>query len=169
MTAAPSWVQAASRQAAEDFTLHVNGENRTVTCRPDVPLLYVLRGQLELTGTRFGCGLGQCGACTVLLDGRPVTSCDLPVRSAVGHQVTTVEGLSAGGRPSRVQEAFLAEQAAQCGYCMSGLVVAATALLAESPRPAEEEVRHRLDGHLCRCGSHQRVVRAVLRAAEQAS
>jgi nicotinate dehydrogenase subunit A len=169
MTAGPSWVQEAARQESEDFSLHVNGEARTVTCRPGVPLLYVLRGQLGLTGTRFGCGLGQCGACTVLLDGQPAASCDLPVWSAAGHEVTTVEGLSDGGRPSPVQEAFLAEQAAQCGYCMSGLVVAATALLAESPDPAEEEIRQRLDGHLCRCGSHQRVIRAVRRAAEQVS
>lgn len=165
MTSAPSWVATAARQTPSDFAIDVNGKRHTVRCRPDVPLLYVLRRQLGLVGTRFGCGLGQCGACVVLMDGRPVNSCDLPMWSAAEHQITTIEGLSADGEPGPVQQAFLAEQAAQCGYCMSGLIVAATALLADSPRPTEPEVRRALDGHLCRCGSHQRVVRAVMRAA----
>jgi CO/xanthine dehydrogenase Mo-binding subunit/aerobic-type carbon monoxide dehydrogenase small subunit (CoxS/CutS family) len=148
----------------EEFCLVVNGAERTVACEPDTPLLDVLRGDLGLCGPRFGCGLGLCGACYVLVDGRARSSCDLPV-SAVSGAVTTVEGLEAGGRLHPVQQAFLDEQAAQCGYCSSGMVISAVALLRDQPAPSEQEVRRALDGNLCRCGCHGRIVRAVLRAA----
>lgn len=144
--------------------LEVNGAPREVAAHPDTPLLYVLRNDLGLTGSRFGCGSGQCGACFVLVDGRPVASCDLPASFAEGKKVTTIEGL--GGR-HRVQKALVAEQAAQCGYCMSGIVMVCVFLLQRNPRPTEQEVRLALDKNLCRCGSHNRVVRAVLRAANE--
>ena len=148
------------------LTLRVNGESREVESDdPDIPLLYVLRGDLGLTGTRFGCGLAQCGACTVLVGGRAVRSCIAPARSVVGQEVVTIEGLGSPERPDPVQAAFIAEQAAQCGYCTAGLVMSARALLARTPRPTEEQVREGLAGNLCRCGSHARVIRAVLRAA----
>ncbi|HET9650747.1 MAG TPA: (2Fe-2S)-binding protein [Usitatibacter sp.] len=145
--------------------LNVNGAVRAVEANPDTPLLYVLRNDLGLVGSRFGCGIGLCGACFVLVDGRPMASCDLPVSQLVGKKVTTVEGLGAGGELHRVQKALIDEQAAQCGYCMSGIAVSAAALLAANQRPSEKEVREALDKHLCRCGSHNRVVRAVLKAA----
>ena len=131
----------------------------------DTPLLYVLRNALGLKGTRFGCGTEQCGACVVLVDGAPAYSCTTPVSAVQDRRVTTVEGLSRDGRPHPLQEALLAEQAGQCGYCLSGIVMRAAALLAANPRPTEQEVRAALDPHLCRCGSHNRIVRAVLRAA----
>ncbi|WP_281369133.1 (2Fe-2S)-binding protein [Phytohabitans rumicis] len=139
----------------------MNGERQTVEGPPDRTLLDALRGELGLLGTRFGCGMGLCGACFVLLDGRPAPSCDLPLWSAAGKQVTTIEGLT----PHPVQEAFLAEQAAQCGYCVSGILVSAAALLASDPHPDAATVAAALDRHLCRCGAHQRMVRAVVRAA----
>ncbi len=145
----------------------VNGATREVVAKPDTPLLYVLRNDLGLVGSRFGCGSGQCGACYVLIDGRPMACCDLPVSFAVGKQITTVEGLGAHGELHAVQRALIAEQAAQCGYCMSGIAVSAAALLSRNPSPSENEVRQALDKHLCRCGSHNRVVRAVLRAAHE--
>jgi nicotinate dehydrogenase subunit A len=146
------------------YTLTVNGTVHDVTAEPDTMLLPVLRS-LGLSGSRFGCGLGQCGACLVLLDGRPVPSCDLPMWSAADRQVTTVEGLAGDdGRPHPVQEAVLAEQAGQCGYCLSGILVAAAALLADNPRPTEADVNAALERNLCRCGVHGRVVRAVVRA-----
>ena len=151
-----------------EFRLTVNGVERSVACEPDESLLDVLRHDLGLAGPRFGCGVGLCGACLVLLEGRARASCDLPV-SAVGGPVTTVEGLAAGGRLHRVQRAFIEEQAAQCGYCTSGMVMAAAGLLRERAAPAEEEVREALDGNLCRCGAHGRIVRAVLRAAGRTS
>lgn len=144
--------------------LEVNGASRKVEARPDTPLLYVLRNELGLTGTRFGCGSGQCGACFVLVDGKPMASCDLPVSFVENRKVTTIEGL--GGRHP-VQKALVAEQAAQCGYCMSGIVMSAVALLSQNAKPSEEEVRQSLDRNLCRCGSHNRVVRAVMRAAHE--
>ncbi|HEY5677770.1 MAG TPA: (2Fe-2S)-binding protein [Myxococcales bacterium] len=147
--------------------LNVNGAVRAVEVNPDTPLLYVLRNDLGLVGSRFGCGVGLCGACFVLVDGRPMASCDLPVSQVAGKQVTTVEGLGAGGELHRVQQALIDEQAAQCGYCMSGIAVSAAALLAANQRPSEKEVREALDKHLCRCGSHNRVVRAVLKAAHE--
>ena len=144
--------------------LEVNGASRDVEAHPDTPLLYVLRNDLGLAGTRFGCGSGQCGACFVLVDGRPTASCDLPIGSVSGKKILTIEGL--GGRHP-VQKALIAEQAAQCGYCMSGIVMSAAALLSQKPKPTEQEIRTSLDKNLCRCGSHNRVVRAVLRAADE--
>jgi nicotinate dehydrogenase subunit A len=148
------------------LTLKVNGTSREVeTDDPDIPLLYVLRGDLGLTGTHFGCGLAQCGACTVQVGGRAVRSCLAPARSVVGPEIVAIEGLGSPERPDPVQAAFIAEQAAQCGYCTAGMVMGARALLARTPRPSEQQVREALAGNLCRCGSHARVIRAVLRAA----
>ena len=148
-----------------DIQVTVNGAARVVSCAPDTPLLDVLRHDLGLTGPRFGCGAGLCGACFVLVDGEPRSSCDLPIGAAAGHEVITVEGLAAGNRLHPVQQAVLDEQAAQCGYCTAGMIVSAVALLRSSPAPTEAEARAALDGNLCRCGSHPRVIRAVLRAA----
>ena len=147
--------------------LLINGKAVDVAAKDDTPLLYVLRNDLGLVGSRFGCGSGQCGACYVLVDGRPMASCDLPVSFVAGKTVTTVEGLGKDGELHPVQKALLAEQAAQCGYCMSGIAVTAAALLAEKSSPSEGEIRQALDKHLCRCGSHNRVVRAVMRAANE--
>ena len=146
--------------------IEINGQRRRVDAAPDTPLLYVLRNDLGLTGSRFGCGNGQCGACFVLIDGRAMPSCDAPLWSLAGKQVTTIEGLGGNGEMHAVQRALVAEQAAQCGYCMSGIAVAAAALLKDNPSPSEDEVKAALDRNLCRCGSHNRVVRAVLRAAK---
>jgi aerobic-type carbon monoxide dehydrogenase small subunit (CoxS/CutS family)/ABC-type nitrate/sulfonate/bicarbonate transport system substrate-binding protein len=143
-----------------------NGRPVTTPAEPGTPLLYVLRGDLGLLGTRFGCGSGECGACFVLVDGHPVPSCDTPVETVAGKEVVTVEGLGGDG-PHPLQEEFLAGQAAQCGYCVSGILVNAAALLAAHPRPTEAAVRAHLDRNLCRCGAHNRMVRAVLRAAER--
>ena len=141
-------------------TLMVNGRVLEIDAAPNARLLDVLRDGLRLVGSREGCGANACGACHVLLDGRSVAACDTPVWAAEGHEVTTVEGLDA-----RLREAFIAEQAAQCGFCSSGMLVAAAALLRTTPQPDEMQVRQALDGHLCRCGAHNRIVRAVLRAA----
>jgi len=149
----------------ESLRLTINGAVAEVEADPDAPLLYALRNDLRLKGTRFGCGSGQCGACFVLVDGHPAPSCDTPLWSAAGKAITTVEGLGAGGELHPLQEAFLEEQAAQCGYCTSGVLISAAALLRKNPRPTEKEVRAALDRNLCRCGSHNRMVRAVLRAA----
>ena len=145
--------------------LEVNGKRHGVAADPDTPLLYVLRNDLGLAGSRFGCGSGQCGACFVLVDGRAMASCDLPISFLQGKKVTTVEGLG-DGKLHRVQEALLAEQAAQCGYCMSGIAVSAVSLLSANPSPTEAQVREALDKNLCRCGSHNRVVKAIMRAAK---
>ena len=147
--------------------LEVNGQRRSVSAGPDTPLLYVLRNDLGLVGSRFGCGTGQCGACFVIVEGKAVPSCDTPLWSVEGKKVTTVEGLAKGGELHPVQKALLAEQAAQCGYCISGIAVAAAAFLHTNPKPSEAEVRSALDRNLCRCGAHNRVVRAVLRAAKE--
>jgi nicotinate dehydrogenase subunit A len=149
----------------ESLRLTINGAAAEVKADPDSPLLYALRNDLQLKGTRFGCGSGQCGACFVLIDGHPAPSCDTPLWSAAGRAITTVEGLGAGGELHPLQKAFLDEQAAQCGYCTSGILISAAALLRKNPRPTEKEVRAALDRNLCRCGSHNRMVRAVLRAA----
>ena len=146
--------------------LQVNGMARDVEIDdPATPLLYVLRNDLGLTGTKFGCGLHQCGACTVHVDGQAIRSCSTPVSAAVGRQVTTIEGLGSPERPDPVQAAFIAEQAPQCGYCTAGLVMTARAFLQQNRRPTESEVKQALAGNLCRCGSHVRVIRAVMRAA----
>jgi nicotinate dehydrogenase subunit A len=145
--------------------LVVNGQAREVTADPETPLLYVLRNDLGLTGTKFGCGLGQCGSCTVLVGGQAMRSCMLPVQAVAGQAVTTIEGLGSPERPHPLQAAFIAEQAVQCGYCTPGIVMAAKAALDQTPRPTEAELKHALDGVLCRCGTHDRVIRAVMRAA----
>jgi nicotinate dehydrogenase subunit A len=147
--------------------LEVNGQRRGVSAGPDTPLLYVLRNDLGLVGSRFGCGTGQCGACFVIVEGKAVPSCDTPLWSVAGKKITTVEGLAKGGELHPVQKALLAEQAAQCGYCISGIAVAAAAFLSSNHNPSEKQVREALDRNLCRCGSHNRVVRAVLRAARE--
>ena len=150
------------------LTLSVNGSERPVDVPDNTPLLYVLRDELRLNGARFGCGLGQCGACTVLVEGTPVRSCSLPVKGVVGKAVTTLEGMrKPNGDLHPLQKAFLAEQAGQCGYCLPGMVMSAAALLAETPNPSEADIRTSLDGNLCRCGSHNRIVRAVKRAAAE--
>lgn len=150
----------------QDVRLTVNGAATTVHTAPDRPLLDVLRTELGLAGPRYGCGQGLCGACFVLVDGRARSSCDYPVSAAEGQQITTLEGLAGReGEPHPLQRAFLAEQAAQCGYCTSGMIVSAAALLRRNPHPAEQDVKAALEPNLCRCGSHRRVVAAVLRAA----
>jgi nicotinate dehydrogenase subunit A len=152
------------------YTLNVNGAARTVEVRdPDEPLLYVLRNSLALTGAKFGCGVGQCGACTVIIDGDAVRSCLVPVAKAVGRKVTTIEGLGTPEKPHPLQAAFVAEQAAQCGYCVTGMVMSGAALLARKSAPTRTDVQDALAGNLCRCGTHQRIVRAVLRAAGKAT
>jgi nicotinate dehydrogenase subunit A len=145
----------------------VNGRDHEIRGDPELPLLDVLRGELGLAGPRFGCGAGLCGACFVLLDGQPRPSCDLPAAAAAGRDIITVEGLAAGGGLHPVQQAFIDEQAAQCGYCTSGMVISAVALLRAVPAPTGQQVREALEPNLCRCGAHGRVVRAVLRAAGQ--
>ena len=150
----------------QTFRLTVDGEAREVVSDPDAPLLHVLRHQLDKPGTRFGCGVGLCGACFVLLDGNPAPSCDTPMWSADGKDVVTVEGLGSNGALHPVQQAFLDEQAAQCGFCVSGVLVSAAALLRDDPAPTEDAVVAALDRNLCRCGAQRRMVAAVLRAAE---
>lgn len=151
--------------AMPEFQLSVNGARFSVTAEADTPLLWVLRDYLGLTGTRFGCGQGLCGACTVHLDGMPMRSCSLPV-SAVGTQkITTIEGVSAAGL-HRVQEAWIAEQVPQCGYCQSGQIMSAVALLRDSPNPSDEEIDIAMQGNICRCGTYQRIRKAIKRAAE---
>jgi nicotinate dehydrogenase subunit A len=151
---------------AKTIALAVNGAKREVAAAPDTPLLYALRNDLELNGAKFGCGLGQCGACTVLVDGQPTRSCMFPVSLAEGRQITTIEGLGTIEKPHPLQAAFIAEQAAQCGYCINGMVMAAKALLDRAPHPSEREIREALAGNLCRCGTHHRIIRAVQRAAQ---
>jgi aerobic-type carbon monoxide dehydrogenase small subunit (CoxS/CutS family) len=146
------------------YALHINGRTHDVEARADTPLLAVLRDGLDLTGTRFGCGQGACGACYVLADGRAVASCLLTVEDAAGRRITTIEGLAGDGRLHPVQQAFLDEDAMQCGYCTSGIIMSAVALLTQSPHPSDDEVREALAPHLCRCGVYERVLRAVRKA-----
>jgi nicotinate dehydrogenase subunit A len=150
---------------SETFTLKVNGAERAVSAEPNTPLVYLLRNDLGLTGTRFGCGTGHCGACTVLLDGNAVQSCDTPLWSAAGRAITTIEGLGSTEHPHPLQQAFLGEQAAQCGYCINGIVMAAAALLRKNRDPDDAAIAAALDRHLCRCGTHVRILRAIRRAA----
>lgn len=150
------------------IALNVNGQTRNVTADPETPLLYVLRNDLQLKGARFGCGTGHCGACTVIIDGKAVPSCDLPVSAASGKAITTLEGLATNGTLHPLQQAFLDEQAAQCGYCVSGIIMAAKALLDANPRADDAAIRAALNGNLCRCGTHHRILRAVRRAAATA-
>ena len=147
------------------ITLNVNGKSRVVDTDPSTPLLYVLRGDLELNGPRFGCGLSQCGACTVIIDGNTVRSCSFPVSSALNKKITTLEGLGTVAHPHALQQAFVDEQAAQCGYCMNGMIMSAKVLLDKNPHPSDDDIKRALDANLCRCGSHLRVIRAVKRAA----
>ena len=148
------------------LTLHVNGVERKVPAAPDTPLLYVLRNDCALNAAKFGCGLAQCGACTVLLDGQPIRSCVTPASAAVGHKLTTVEGLGTLTAMHVLQQAFVDEQAAQCGYCVAGIMMTAKALLAQKRAPDDAEVRAALAGHLCRCGTHNRIVRAIVKAGQ---
>ncbi|HSF64417.1 MAG TPA: (2Fe-2S)-binding protein [Paracoccaceae bacterium] len=150
------------------LTFKVNGQDVSLDLPGDTPLLAVLSNDLKLAGQKFGCGLSQCGACTVMIDGEPVKSCQTKASAAVGRSVTTLEGLTENGAPGPLQQAFIDEQAAQCGYCASGMIMAAQALLDRNPSPSESDVRAALNGNLCRCGSHNRIVRAVLRAAQEA-
>jgi len=144
----------------------VNGAARSVDVRdPDQPLLYALRNSIGLTGPKFGCGLGQCGACTVLLDQTPLRSCVTPLSAVAGKSITTIEGLGTPDKPHPVQAAFIAEQAAQCGYCANGMVMTSAALLASNPTPSEAEIKDALSANLCRCGTHVRILRAVMRAS----
>ena len=151
---------------ADSHILNVNGRDQTVSAAGDTPLLYVLRNDLGLNGPKFGCGLAQCGACAVLQDGVEIRSCVTPVGSAVGRAIVTSEGLGTQDKPHALQAAFVAEQAAQCGYCISGMVVAAASLLRRNPKPSRADIHAGMDGHLCRCGTHLRIVRAIERAAK---
>jgi nicotinate dehydrogenase subunit A len=149
--------------------LRVNGAERTVEADPASSLLVALRSQLGLTGTRYGCGANQCGACHVLIEGQAVASCDTPLWAVADKEIVTVEGLGTPEEPHPLQRAVIAEQALQCGYCLSGILITAAALLKRNPNPSEVEVRAALDRNLCRCGAHNRIVRAVLRAAKETS
>ncbi len=151
----------------QEFQLKVNGATRRASVEPDTPLLYILRNDLELSGPRFGCGLSQCGACTVLIDGKPARSCVTPVVSVGAKNVTTLEGLGSKDRPHPLQKAFIEEQAAQCGYCANGMIMTAKALLDKTPNPTEAQIRKALAANLCRCGTHNRIVRAIQRAAKE--
>jgi nicotinate dehydrogenase subunit A len=151
-----------------EITLRVNGQSQRVAVDdPNMPLLYALRDDLKLRGPKFGCGFGQCGACSVIIDGEAARSCVTSAMDARDKEITTLEGLGDPDRPSRVQAAFIAEQAAQCGYCTNGMIMTATAFLSRRPRPTETDVRQALAQNLCRCGSHARVIAAVLRAAQE--
>jgi len=152
---------------AETYRLQINGAAREVTLEGDTPLLYALRNDCDLKGAKFGCGLSQCGACTVVMDGEATRSCATPVRAAAGHTIVTLEGIGSDAAPHPLQKAFIAEQAMQCGYCTNGMIMAAKALLDRNPRPNDAEVRTALAGNLCRCGSHNRILRAVARAAKE--
>jgi nicotinate dehydrogenase subunit A len=147
--------------------LNVNGKSLTVDTDPTTPLLYVLRDDLELNGPKFGCGLSQCGACTIIMDGKTVRSCSIAVSAAQNRKITTLEGLGTVQRPHYVQAAFVEEQAAQCGYCMNSMILTAKVLLDQNPNPSEPQIRSALNANLCRCGSHLRVIRAVQRAARE--
>jgi len=150
-----------------NFTLRVNGAVRSVSVEPDAPLLYVLRNDLELNGPKFGCGLAQCGACTVLVDGKPVRSCVTPVSAVAKGRISTIEGLGTPDNLHPLQKAFIEEQACQCGFCGNGMVMTAKALLDRKPKPTEQDIKQALNGHLCRCASHNRIVRAVQKAAKE--
>jgi nicotinate dehydrogenase subunit A len=149
------------------ITLNVNGKPHAVDADPATPLLYVLTDQLQLNGAKYGCGLGQCGSCTVLLDGEPVFSCVVPISILQGRKITTLEGLGTPDNPGPVQRAFIAEQAAQCGFCIPGMIVRAQALLSRNASPTPQEIRSHMSPNLCRCGTHMRILRAVERAARE--
>jgi nicotinate dehydrogenase subunit A len=151
-------------QTPRVFSLHVNRRTREALVEPDTPLLYVLRNDLELNGPKYGCGLGQCGACTVLVDGVAARSCVIPVKAVEGSRVTTLEGLGTREQPDPVQRAFIEEQAAQCGYCLNGMIMTTKALLLQNPAPTEQDIREALRFNLCRCGTHVEILRAAVRA-----
>jgi aerobic-type carbon monoxide dehydrogenase small subunit (CoxS/CutS family) len=153
----------------ERTKLKVNGHEHEVEAEPKTPLLYILRNDLGLKGTRFGCGTGHCGACTVLMDGKAIQSCDTPLWSAEGREITTIEGLGSREKLHPLQQAFLDEQAAQCGYCIDGIMMSAAALLREKKNPTDAEIAAALDRNLCRCGTHVRILRAIRRAANEMS
>ena len=148
-------------------SVKVNGRTHSVEAAGDTPLLYVLRNDLELNGAKYGCGFAQCGACTVVIDGKAVRSCITPLSAVAGKSITTLEGLSAGGAAHPLQKAFIAEQAAQCGYCANGMIMTAKTLLDKNPQPTEAQIRKALAANYCRCGTHNRIVRAVQRAAKE--
>jgi nicotinate dehydrogenase subunit A len=151
----------------ETYRLRVNGALREVTLEGDTPLLYALRNDLELSAAKFGCGLAQCGACTVILGGTAVRSCRTGVRAAENREIVTLEGIGTEANPHPLQTAFIAEQAMQCGYCINGMIMSAKALLDKNPRPTDAQIREALAGNLCRCGSHNRIVRAIERASKE--
>jgi nicotinate dehydrogenase subunit A len=148
------------------ITLTVNGRSHDMDIEPDTPLLYALRDNLALNGAKFGCGLGQCGACTVLLEGQPVFSCVIPVSVVQRRTITTLEGLGTADAPNPLQKAFIEEQAAQCGYCIAGMIVRAQALLSRNQNPSDDEILRHMQPNLCRCGTHMRIVQAIRRASQ---
>ncbi len=150
---------------SQKVTLNVNGEDHVVEIEPDSMLLYALRNDLRLRGPKFGCGLAECGACTVLMDGHAIRSCVTPVAAVGSARVVTLEGLGTVEHPHPLQQAFIAEQAVQCGYCINGMIMQAAAFLEQNPRPSRDDIKRALNGNLCRCGTHMRIVRAVQRAA----
>jgi nicotinate dehydrogenase subunit A len=149
------------------ISLNVNGKRRVVDADPESPLLYVLRNDLSLNGPKFGCGLAQCGACTVIMDGNAIRSCVTPANAAQNHAVTTLEGLGSTKKMHPLQQAFVDEQAVQCGYCINGMIITAKAFLDKNPKPTDSDIKQALDGNLCRCGTHSRILRAVKRASGQ--
>ena len=148
-------------------SITVNGRTHSVEAAADTPLLYVLRNDLELNGAKYGCGFAQCGACTVVIEGKPVRSCVTPVSAVAGKAITTIEGLGSNGAPHPLQKAFIEEQAAQCGYCANGMIMTAKVFLDKNPRPTEAQIKKALGANYCRCGTHNRIVRAVQRAAKE--
>jgi nicotinate dehydrogenase subunit A len=154
---------------AERYTLTVNGKACTVEAESDTPLLYILRNDLNLKGARYGCGQGQCGSCAVIMDGKDIFSCDTPLWSAAGKSITTVEGIGSREQPHPLQQAFIDEQAAQCGYCITGIIMAAKSLLDRKPQPSDDDIDQALERHLCRCGTHNRIRRAIHKAAQAGS
>jgi len=152
---------------SKTITLNVNGKDHAIDAPPDSMLLYALRNELKLHGPKFGCGLSECGACTVIMDGAAIRSCVMPLAAVAGHKITTLEGLGSIDKPHPLQQAFIDEQAVQCGYCINGMIMSAKALLDSNPKPSRDDIKQALNGNLCRCGTHMRIVRAVERAAKQ--
>jgi nicotinate dehydrogenase subunit A len=152
---------------AQTITLRVNGQDRSVTAEPETPLLYVLRNDVGLSGPKFGCGLAQCGACTVIIAGQATRSCSVAVGSIAGREITTLEGIGTEDKPHPLQAAFLAEQAAQCGYCTNGMIMQAKAILDRTPNASDAEIRNGMAGNLCRCGTQARIMKAIKRAAKE--